>query len=93
MPWSQWSQRDAQPKKVFHLTHIRDDEKFGQAGELCGNHVLRTDQALGAARIWTLCMLLLQAEEGFACLKGSLGLRPNFHQLEARVERKTFIKS
>jgi len=52
---------------------------------------LRTDQTLGAAGIWSLYMTLLQAEEGFACLKGSLGLRPNFHQLEARVEAHVFI--
>lgn len=36
-------------------------------------------------------MVLLQAEEGFACLKGTLGLRPNFHQLEHRVEAHIFI--
>ena len=36
-------------------------------------------------------MTLLQAEEGFACLKGSLGLRPNYHQLEERVEAHIFI--
>jgi hypothetical protein len=36
-------------------------------------------------------MVLLQAEEGFACLKGSLGLRPNFHQLGHRVEAHIFI--
>ncbi len=77
------------PDALLVLT--RDNEKFGQAGELCGNYVLRTDQALGAARIWSLYMTLLQAEEGFACLKGALGLRPNFHQLEARVEAHVFI--
>ena len=33
----------------------------------------------------------LQAGEGFACLKGSLGLRPDFHQLEARAEARVFI--
>jgi transposase len=36
-------------------------------------------------------MILLAAEEGFACLKGSLGLRPNFHQLEHRVEALILI--
>lgn len=77
--------------KPGNLVVTRDDGKFGQAGELCGNYVLRTDQALGAARIWSLYMTLLQAEEGFACLKGALGLRPNFHQLEARVEAHVFI--
>jgi hypothetical protein len=61
------------------------------AEELCGDYVLRTDQSLDAAQTWRLYMTLLQAEEGYACLKGSLGLRPNFHQLEHRVEAHIFI--
>lgn len=73
------------------LAVTRNDEKLGQAGELCGNYVLRTSQKLGAARTWSLYMTLLEAEEGYACLKGSLGLRPNFHQLEERVEAHIFI--
>jgi hypothetical protein len=59
------------PGQPGSLEIRRDDEQFGQAGELCGNYVLRTDQPLGAAGIWSLYMTLLQAEEGFACLKGS----------------------
>lgn len=74
-----------------NLVSTRDDGKIGQAGELCGNYVLRTDRSLGAARTWSVYMTLLQAEEGYACLKGSLGLRPNFHQLEDRVEAHVFI--
>jgi hypothetical protein len=84
--------------RFFTLRHepgelfvTRDEGKFAQAGELCGNYVLRTDKTLGAARTWSLYMTLLQAEEGYACLKGSLGLRPNFHQLEQRVEAHVFI--
>jgi len=79
------------PAQPGSLEVSRDDERSGQADGLCGNYVLRTDQPLGAASIWSLYMTLLQAEEGFACLKGSLGLRPNFHQLEARVEAHVFI--
>jgi len=79
------------PSEPGILEVSRDDEKLDEAGELCGNYVLRTDQPLGAANLWSLYMTLLQAEEGFACLKGSLGLRPNFHQLEARVEAHVFI--
>ena len=84
--------------RFFTLCHepgelivTRDEGKLGQAGDLCGNYVLRTDQRLGAACIWSLYMTLLQAEEGYACLKGSLGLRPNFHQLQHRVEAHVFI--
>lgn len=73
------------------LVCTRDDEKFGQAGDLCGNYVLKTDHSLGATRTWLIYMTLLQAEEGYACLKGSLGLRPNFHHLEKRVEAHVFI--
>jgi len=73
------------------LTATRDDDKHDQATDLCGDYVLRTDQSMSASQIWSLYMVLLQAEEGFACLKGTLGLRPNFHQLERRVEAHIFI--
>jgi hypothetical protein len=33
-------------------------------------------------------MDLLQAEEAFAYLKGTMDLRPNFHQLAHRVEAR-----
>ena len=52
----------------------------------CGDYVLKTDKSLGAAQLWELTMTLLKAEAGFAQLKGTLGLRPNFHQLEDRVD-------
>lgn len=73
------------------LKATREDAKRDLAEELCGDYVLRTDQSLDAAQTWRLYMTLLQAEEGYACLKGSLGLRPNFHQLEHRVEAHIFI--
>jgi len=69
----------------------RLEDKRQQADELCGNYVLKTDQSMDAAQVWSLYMTLFQAEEGFAGLKGSLGLRPNFHQLEHRVEGHIFI--
>lgn len=53
--------------------------------------MLRTDRKLGAARTWSLpmtLMTLLQAEEGHARLKGSLGLRPCFHQPDNRTEAR-----
>jgi transposase len=69
----------------------RDDEGIQAATELCGDYVLKTDHSLGSPELWKLYMTLLRAEEGFAALKGSLGLRPNFHQLEERVEGHIFI--
>lgn len=69
----------------------RDDARIDQALELCGDYVLKTDQALDAPTLWNLYMTLLQAERGFRMLKGSLGLRPNFHQIEERVDGHIFI--
>ena len=73
------------------LEATRDEQRHADATELLGDYVLKTDRTLGAAETWALYMILLQAEEGFACLKGSLGLRPNFHQLPDRVEAHVFI--
>ncbi|MGB7365592.1 MAG: hypothetical protein WA898_01515, partial [Carnobacterium jeotgali] len=73
----------------YHAT--RDDERHAKAAELLGDYVLKTERSLSASQTWQLYMILLQAEEGFACLKGTLGLRPNFHQLGHRVEAHIFI--
>jgi transposase len=85
-------------RRFYTITHknktleiTRKDEKFELAESLCGNYVLKTNESLDAEELWTLYMTLLKAEEGFAMLKGSLGLRPNFHQLEHRVEGHIFI--
>lgn len=73
------------------LEAIRDEDRHAGATQLLGDYVLKTERSLSAAETWSLYMILLQAEEGFACLKGSLGLRPNFHQLPERVEAHVFI--
>ncbi|MFT5128819.1 MAG: hypothetical protein ACI8W8_002438, partial [Rhodothermales bacterium] len=41
--------------------------------------------------LWRSYMVLTKAEAGFRCLKGQLGLRPNFHRLEHRVDGHIFI--
>jgi transposase len=73
----------------LHLA--RNDEKLDQALSLCGDYVLKTDKSMDAATLWELYMTLLEAEKGFRMLKGTLGLRPNFHQLERRVDGHIFI--
>jgi transposase len=84
--------------RFYTLTHEpgvlrveRDDARLEAALELCGDYVLKTDHSLNGAELWKLYMTLLRAEEGFGSLKGALGLRPNFHQLEGRVEGHIFI--
>ena len=73
------------------LTAVRDEEKMQSALAPCGDYVLKTDKTLDAPQLWFLYMTLLKAEEGFCMLKGSLGLRPNYHQLEGRVDGHIFI--
>ncbi|MFT5130961.1 MAG: hypothetical protein ACI8W8_004594 [Rhodothermales bacterium] len=48
-------------------------------------------RVLSAAELWRSYMVLTKAEAGFRCLKGQLGLRPNFHRLEHRVDGHIFI--
>ncbi len=84
--------------RYYQLTHEsgtlrveRPDGALNAALELCGDYVLKTDRRLNAAELWGLYMTLLRAKEGFRSLKGSLGLRPNYHQLEDRIEGHIFI--
>jgi hypothetical protein len=70
----------------------RQEAAYQAREELFGCYVLRTErQNLGAEELWHLYMTLSQAEDGFKALKGDLGLRPNYHQLEGRVEGHVFI--
>lgn len=73
------------------LVAERKDDQMQQALEQCGDYVLKTDQDLEAEELWQLYMTLLKAERGFRMLKGSLGLLPNYHQLEHRVDAHIFI--
>jgi transposase len=73
------------------LVAERKEAQMQQALELCGDYVLKTDKQVDADELWRLYMTLLKAERGFRMLKGSLGLRPNYHQLEERVDAHIFI--
>ena len=84
--------------RFYHVEHkdqtlhlVRNDGKLEEALALCGDYVLKTDKALEAETLWELYMTLLEAEKGFRMLKSTLGLRPNFHQLEKRVDGHIFI--
>jgi transposase len=74
------------------LTWQRKEELRAQDEQLLGCYVLRTDRSeLSVAQLWQLYILLTRAEDGFAALKGDLGLRPNYHQLEGRVDAHIFL--
>lgn len=69
----------------------RKDDDVTTAYDLCGDYVLKTDQTFDAEVLWQQYMTLLKAESGFRMLKGTLGLRPNFHQKDNRVDGHIFI--
>lgn len=74
------------------LSWIRDNERWGDDDELTGNYILRTSRDdLSGPEIWSLYMTLSKAEEGFRLVKGELGLRPNHHQKDERVDTHAFI--
>ncbi len=57
-----------------------------------GSYVLRTDRLdLSDKEIWETYIMLEQIEYAFKSMKSSLGLRPNFHQIEERVDAHMFI--
>jgi transposase len=65
---------------------------FEQNEALDGCYVLRTDRTdLTDQEIWHTYMMLTRVEQAFRTLKSSLGLRPNFHQLEHRADAHLFI--
>ena len=57
-----------------------------------GSYILRTDRLdLDDKEIWETYIMLEQIEYAFKSMKSSLGLRPNFHQVEERVDAHMFI--
>ena len=74
------------------LAWQRHDEMFAEAADLWGCYVLRTDeQTLNEHELWELYISLTRAEDGFKALKTDLGLRPNPHHKEERVDGHVFI--
>ena len=57
-----------------------------------GHCLLRTNlNAVEPSVLWNRYMQLVQVEEAFRTLKGDLGLRPIWHQLEPRIEAHVLI--
>jgi len=57
-----------------------------------GVYCLRTDQkALQVQQIWDIYTMLTDIEDAFRCMKSQLGLRPIYHQKEARCDGHIFI--
>jgi len=89
------SQNKTDSANVGIFTFRRKDEKTqadAAPDSLLGCYVLRTDKRdISAEQLWHLYMTLSKAENGFRALKSECGLRPNYHQLEHRVDAHIFI--
>ncbi len=65
------------------LQWVRKDQAYADDDDVLGGYIIRTSrQDLTPAEVWQIYITLTRAESGFKSLKGDLGLRPNFHQLE-----------
>ena len=69
-----------------------DRKKLRLLREREGSYLLRTNQhGATPAVLWEQYMQLVQIEEVFRTLKGDLGVRPIWHQLEDRIEAHIFL--
>lgn len=79
-------------QRAENITWQRKEKDFRRCSEFFGCYVLRTDlDTLTHTELWRLYITLTRAEQGFQCLKRDLGLRPNRHQKEDRVDGHIFI--
>lgn len=70
----------------------RKSEQYEKAGVLEGCYVLETNVPdMTEEQLWRRYITLTTAENGFRILKSNLGLRPNFHHNESRVDGHVFI--
>jgi hypothetical protein len=68
------------------------DETMATQTAMEGNYLLKTNlKDLTADNIWKMYVMLTRIENAFRDLKSYLGLRPNFHQKEQRVDGHIFI--
>lgn len=74
------------------LDWSRIDASAESAASLDGCYVLQTClNGLSASELWQRYVVLTKAEDGFRCIKHTCGMRPNYHQLEHRVDGHVFI--
>ena len=67
-------------------------EKLAEAELFDGHYLLRSNLSDKEPQwLWKLYMLLVQIEAVFRCFKNDLGIRPLYHQNDARVEAHIFV--
>ena len=70
----------------------KKSETYLQESISRGTYILHSDRIeLSDKEIWGIYTMLTQIEEAFKNMKSHLGFRPNFHQLEKRIDTHIFI--
>ena len=77
---------------AIDITWRKKENAYDEEVSSEGTYVLRTNRSdLSDKEIWEIYIMLNRIEYAFKSLKSSLGLRPNFHQKENRVDTHLFI--
>jgi transposase len=79
--------KDSQTHKAINITWSRKKTE-----NTSGIYCLRTNRKdLNEQQIWDIYTMLTDIEDAFRCMKSELGLRPIYHQKEARCDGHIFI--
>jgi transposase len=86
-----WPKPNEEPSaKTFRFTLKK--EKLKEAELYDGHYLLRSNLSDKEPEwLWQLYMLLVRIEGVFRCFKNDLGIRPIYHQNDARVEAHIFV--
>ncbi len=77
---------------TLKAVNIKCEKKVNLKQKDEGSYVLRTDRTdLSDEKIWDVYIMLGNIEYSWLTMKSYLGLRPNFHQKEERVDTHMFI--
>jgi len=80
-------EKDSETDKAKEITWSRKKTE-----KTSGIYCLRTDRKdLNEQQIWDIYTMLTDIEDAFRCMKSELGLRPIYHQKEARCDGHIFI--
>jgi len=78
--------------KAVELRWQKKEQRTEKERRAEGSYVLRTDRIdLSDEKIWDIYIMLGNIEYSWLTMKSHLGLRPNFHQKEERVDTHMFI--
>jgi transposase len=86
--------KEASPKDINAVDIIwkKKEKKHNDQTKSEGSYVLRTNRTdLSDEEIWNIYIMLGRIEKSFKDMKSHLGIRPNYHQIERRIDAHMFI--